>query len=63
MPRRRRGANRDLTWVRIPDALNVGAVYGIGATVSDSGGAGFVPFALGPQGRATLAADSGLTDP
>jgi len=45
-----------LKWVRIPDDLNVGAVYGIGATISASpGGAGFVPFAVGPQGRAILA--------
>ena len=51
-------AKRDprLTWVRIPDDLNVGAVYGIGATINAApGGAGFVQFALGPQGRAILA--------
>jgi molybdate transport system substrate-binding protein len=51
-------AKRDarLTWVRIPDDLNVGAVYGIGAAMNAApGGAGFVPFALGPQGRAILA--------
>jgi molybdenum ABC transporter molybdate-binding protein len=51
-------AKRDarLSWVRIPDDLNVGAVYGIGATMNASpGGAGFVPFTLGPQGRAILA--------
>ena len=51
-------AKRDprLTWVRIPDDLNVGAVYGIGATVSAApAGADFVQFALGPQGRAILA--------
>jgi ABC-type molybdate transport system substrate-binding protein len=51
-------AKRDarLSWVRIPDDLNVGAVYGIGASMNASpGGAGFVTFAVGPQGRAILA--------
>jgi molybdate transport system substrate-binding protein len=51
-------AKRDpvLTWVRIPKDLNVGAVYGIGAATSASpGGAGFVQFALGEQGREILA--------
>jgi molybdate transport system substrate-binding protein len=44
-----------LTSVRIPEALNVGAVYGIGAAISATpGAAGFVPFALGSQGRAIL---------
>jgi molybdate transport system substrate-binding protein len=44
-----------LTWVRIPDDLNVGAVYGIGAsTTASAGGAGFVQFALSAQGRAIL---------
>ena len=44
-----------LTWVRIPDELNVGAVYGIGAaTTASAGGAGFVQFALSPRGRAVL---------
>ena len=58
-------AKRDakLTWVRIPDSLNVGAIYGISATINASpGGAGFVPFALGPQGRAILA-DFGFEGP
>jgi molybdate transport system substrate-binding protein len=45
-----------MTWVRIPDALNVGAVYGIGAaTTATTGGAGFVQFALGEQGCAITA--------
>jgi ABC-type molybdate transport system substrate-binding protein len=45
-----------LTWVRIPEALNVGAVYGIGAsTTASTDGKGFVQFALGDQGRAILA--------
>lgn len=51
-------AKRDprLAWVRIPDDLNVGAVYGIGAAINAApGGAEFVQFALGPQGRAILA--------
>jgi len=51
-------AKRDarLTWVRIPEHLNVGAVYGIGTSINASpGGAGFVTFAVGPQGRAILA--------
>jgi molybdate transport system substrate-binding protein len=44
-----------LTWVRIPAALNVGAVYGIGVTnAATPGGAAFVAFALGSQGRAIL---------
>jgi molybdate transport system substrate-binding protein len=44
-----------LTWLRIPDALNVGAVYGIGASVAATpAAAGLVPFALGEQGRAIL---------
>jgi len=41
-----------LSWVRIPDALNVGAIYGIGAATA--GGAGFVRFVLGEQGRVIL---------
>jgi ABC-type molybdate transport system substrate-binding protein len=42
--------------VRIPDDLTFGAVYGIGATMNAApGGAEFVQFALGPQGRAILA--------
>ena len=51
-------AKRDarLSWVRIPDDLNVGAVYGIGAAMNATpGDAGFVTFAVGPQGRAILA--------
>ena len=51
-------AKRDprLTWLRIPDDRNVGAVYGIGGTVNaTAGGAEFVQFALGPHGRAVLA--------
>ena len=45
----------NLTWVRIPDVLNVGAVYGIGATNTASpGGAGFVEFVRGREGRAIL---------
>jgi len=51
-------ARRDprLGWVRIPDDLDVGAVYGIGATMNAApGGAGIVQFALGDQGRAILA--------
>jgi molybdate transport system substrate-binding protein len=43
-----------LTWVRIPDALNVGAVYGIGAAKGSPDGAGFVEFATSEQGRAIL---------
>ena len=44
-----------LTWARIPDGLNVGAVYGVGAaTTATAGGAGFVQFVLGEQGRAIL---------
>jgi len=44
-----------LTWVRIPDGLNVGAVYGIGAaTTATAGGTGFVQFVLGDKGRAIL---------
>jgi molybdate transport system substrate-binding protein len=44
-----------LAWIRIPDALNVGAVYGIGAVTGASpGGAGFVEFARGNEGRAIL---------
>jgi len=51
-------AKRDprLGWVRIPDDLNVGAVYGIGASMNAApGGARIVQFALGDQGRAILA--------
>ena len=45
-----------LTWVRIPNELNVGAVYGIGAATNASpAGAGFVQFVLGDQGRDILA--------
>jgi len=57
------GRESELTWVRIPDSLNVGAVYGIGAAMSASAGAaGFVQFALGEQGRAILA-DFGFDGP
>ena len=44
-----------LTWLRIPDGLNVGAVYGIGAaTTATAGATGFVQFVLGDKGRTIL---------
>jgi len=47
---------KGLTWERFPDALNVAAVYGIGAAKSAAGDAdAFVAFATGPQGEQIFA--------
>jgi molybdenum ABC transporter molybdate-binding protein len=44
-----------LTWVRLPESINVGAVYGLGvATDAGPAAEGFAAFALGPEGQAIL---------
>jgi molybdenum ABC transporter molybdate-binding protein len=44
-----------LTWVRLPDSINVGAVYGLGVAADASPGArALADFIFGPDGQAIL---------